>query len=237
MKNAIIIGATSGIGYELANLLSKNGYKVGITGRRTEKLMELQSTNPDMFIPASFDCTSSDNTKELRDLTDRLGGLDLIIISSGRSDLNEELDYNKENDTNLLNVIAFTEIIDWAYNYFKQKGNGHIVAITSIAGIRGGQIAPAYFASKAYQINYLEGLRQKAQSQKKKMRITDIRPGFVDTAMAKGEGLFWVVPKEKAGKQIFRTIKCKKDVGYVSKRWRIIAFILKFLPRWIHKRL
>jgi len=163
--------------------------------------------------------------------------LDLLILSSGTGDLNENLDVEIENTTNKLNVIAFTEIVDWAYTYFKEKGKGHIVAISSVAGIRGSRFAPAYSASKAYQINYLEGLRQKANQAKKAIFITDIRPGFVDTDMAKGEGQFWVTPKEKAAKQIFRIIQRKKSVGYVSKRWRLIAFLLKILPKSVHKRM
>ena len=55
----------------------------------------------------------------------------------------------------------FTEIVDWAINYFEKQKKGHLVVISSIAGIRRSRMAPAYNASKAYQINYLEGLRQK----------------------------------------------------------------------------
>ena len=149
----------------------------------------------------------------------------------------EKLEFDIENSTNKLNVIAFTEIVDWTFNYFEKQGKGHLIAISSIAGIRGSRIAPAYNASKAYQINYLEGLRQKATKTKKPIYITDIRPGFVDTDMAKGEGQFWVATKEKAAKQIFGFIKKKKTVGYVSKRWRLIAILLKVIPNGIYKRI
>ena len=97
---------------------------------------------------------------------------------------------------------------------FERQDMGHFVAISSIAGIRGSKIAPAYNASKAYQINYLEGLRQKAKRINKPVFVTDIRPGFVDTNMAKGEGLFWVASKERAAKQIFEIIKKRKE-GYL----------------------
>ena len=69
-------------------------------------------------------------------------------------------------------------------------GGGHLVVITSVGGLRGGGAAPAYNASKAYQINYAEGLRQRVAKSGLPVTITDIRPGLVDTAMAKGEGLF-----------------------------------------------
>jgi short-subunit dehydrogenase len=66
--------------------------------------------------------------------------------------------------------------------------------------------------------------------------ITDIRPGLVDTKMAKGEGLFWVMPLEKAVNQIYKAIIRKKKVVYVTKRWHLIAMILKIAPRWIYDR-
>ena len=92
-----------------------------------------------------------------------------------------------------------------------------MVAISSIAGIRGSRIAPAYNASKAYQIKYLEGLRQKATKVKMPIYVTDIRPGFVDTDMAKGHGQFWVATKEKTSRQIFGIIQRKKEIGYETK--------------------
>ena len=237
MKKAIIIGATSGIGNELAKILPKNGYKVGITGRRKTELEKLQKSNPNNYTISSFDCTTENNSKKLSELTDQIGGLDLLVLSSGTGDINEELDFEIENRTNLLNVNAFTEIVDWAFNYFQKQGKGHMVAISSIAGIRGGRIAPAYSASKAYQINYLEGLRQKATKTKKPIYVTDIRPGFVDTDMAKGEGQFWVATKKKAARQIFGIIKKKKGVGYVTKRWWIIAKLLRLIPNGLYKKM
>lgn len=237
MKKAIVIGATSGIGNELAQILVKNGYKVGITGRRLAELERLKKRNPEHFTVSSFDCTKENNSKKLNDLVDQIGGLDLLILSSGTGNLNESLDFEIENKTNLLNVNAFTEIVDWTFNYFKKQGNGHLVAISSIAGIRGSRIAPAYNASKAYQINYLEGLRQKATKVKMPIYVTDIRPGFVDTDMAKGDGQFWVATKEKASRQIVGIIQRKKEIGYVTKRWWVIAKLLWLVPNAIYKRM
>jgi len=233
MKKAIIIGATSGIGKELATLLVKNNYKVGITGRRTELLEELKATNPNQFIIQSFDCTKESNSGQLQILSQKLGGLDLLIMSSGTGDENSKLDYTEDEKTVNLNVKAFTEIMDWSFNYFRKQGFGHITAISSVAGLRGSKYAPAYFASKAYQINYLESLRKMA---KKPIYITDIRPGYVATAMALGDNLFWVTSKEKAAKQIFSAIKNKTAVIYISKRWRLIAWALKLVPGFIYTR-
>lgn len=237
MKKAIVVGASSGIGHELAKILVENDYVVGITGRRKSELEKLKANHPDKYVMSAFDCTQENNAQKLSHLSNQLGGVDVFILCAGTGDLNETLDVEIENRTNLLNVKAFTEIVGWAFNHFEKQEKGHLVAISSIAGIRGSRVAPAYNASKAYQINYLEGLRQKASKTKKPIFVTDIRPGFVDTDMAKGEGQFWVATKEKAAKQIFKMIQKKKGVAYVTKRWRLIGILLRILPNSIYKRM
>jgi short-subunit dehydrogenase len=173
----------------------------------------------------------------LEELTIELGGLDLFVISSGIGEINEALDFEIEKQTIDTNIVGFTSIADWTFNYFEKQQSGHLVVISSIGGIRGSCQAPAYNASKAYQINYAEGLRQKAAKLKMPIFITDIRPGLVDTKMAKGEGLFWVMPLEKAVNQMYNAIVRKKKVVYVTKRWRLIAMILKLIPRPIYDRM
>jgi short-subunit dehydrogenase len=238
MKKAIIIGATSGIGKGLSKLLVDNDYKVGITGRRTELLEELKSENPNSYLIKNFDITNTNIVVEkLEGLTNELGGLDLLILSSGTGDINETLDFAIEKRIVDTNVLGFTCIINWAFNYFEKQRSGHLVAISSVGGLRGSRQAPAYNATKSYQMNYLEGLRQKATKLKDPIFVTDIRPGFVNTDMAKGEGLFWVASIDKATHQIFDAIKDKKQIVYVTKRWSLIAAILKRIPRPIYNRM
>lgn len=153
----------------------------------------------------------------LETLTQKMGGMDILIICAGTGELNPELSYQLEEPTLLTNVIGFTNIADWGFRYFEQQKSGHLVTISSVGGTHGSGIAPAYNASKAYQINYMEGLRQKATKSPYSIYTTDIRPGFVDTAMAKGEGLFWVTPVDKAVKQIKKAISKKKKVAFISK--------------------
>jgi short-subunit dehydrogenase len=238
MKKAIVIGASSGIGKQLAILLAVHNYRVGITGRRDQLLLNLQATKPEQFVVSVFDVTDiATIPQRLQQLTDELGGLDLLILSSGTGKVNPALDPAVEQGTSEVNVAGFTAIANWAFNYFQKQAFGHFAAISSIAGIRGSRQAPAYFASKAYQINYLEGLRQKAYSLKLPIYVTDIRPGFVDTAMAAGENLFWVATVEKAATQIYKAIENKRGVVYVTKRWRLVAFLSRVLPGFLYKRL
>jgi len=238
MKRAIVVGATSGIGQSLAKLLVENNYKVGITGRRTYLLEQIKTENPESYFIKSLDSKQTELSGQLlQELTQEMGGLDLLIISSGTGDLNENLDFDIEKDTIDTNVGGFTAIADWAFNYFREQKHGHLVGISSIAGLRGNNQAPAYSASKAFQINYLEGLRLRAVKTSLPIFITDIRPGFVDTEMAKGEGLFWVASVDKAAGQIYKAIQAKRKIVYITKRWGFIAFLFKVLPNWIFERI
>ncbi len=232
MKRAIVIGATSGIGKELAKLLAENNYLVGITGRRTELLNNLKNGKPNAFISKAFDITDTKSTIEhLETLVVELGGLDLLVISSGMGEINKELVVDIEKMTIDLNVVGFTTVCNWAFNFFEKQKYGHLTGITSIAGLRGSGMAPAYSATKSFQIKYMESLRLKAKGTKLPIYVTDIRPGFVDTAMAKGDGLFWVASPHKAALQIYRAIGRKREIAYVTKRWKMVALIFKLLSR------
>jgi len=236
MTKAIIIGATSGIGRGLASLLAENGYSVGAAGRRTQLLEEIQSEYPSILV-RQMDVIDCENAMiQLKELIAELGGLDLLILCSGAGFVNNNLEYEKEKVAVDTNVIGWTCLVDFVFNYFDQQKSGHLVAISSIAGLRGSRFAPAYGASKAYQINYLQALRQKASNLKHRITITDIRPGFVDTAMAQGAGIFWVAPVEKAARQIFQAIRRKRKVVYVTNRWRMAAFVFRIIPRWLYER-
>jgi short-subunit dehydrogenase len=161
----------------------------------------------------------------------------MAIVCSGVGDINPLLDYTIEKPTIETNVMGWTFVIDMLYNIFERQKYGHLVAITSIGGLRGEPMSPAYSASKAYQINYMEALRKKAFKDKGQILVTDIRPGLVDTAMAKGDGLFWVMPVEKVARQICNAIQKQQSKAYVTKRWCILANIIKILPYWIYKRM
>jgi short-subunit dehydrogenase len=237
VKRAIVIGASSGIGRGLAKILADNDYKVGITGRRLNLLKELADEKPASFIVKSFDITDTDCiVRNLEELSAELGGLDLLVISSAIANFNEQLDFQLEKSTIDTNVLGFTLIADWTFNYFQNQKSGQLVAITSVAGLRGWRDTPAYSASKAFQICYTEGLRNKAFHTGLPIFITDIRPGYVDTEMAGGSYKFWVEPVNKAAKQIFNAIRHRRKVVYVTKRWRMIAFIFKLIPNWALER-
>jgi len=237
-KKVIIIGASSGIGRALAELLVSKGNIVGITGRRTALLQQLEDTDPHRIYCHSFDVTDTlPCAQHLDVLLSKMGSADILINCAGNGEINESLDFEVEKEMIALNVSGFTCIADWAFNYFKSQGYGHLVTISSVAGLRGSRQAPAYSASKAYQINYLEGLRQKARHEKSKIVITDIRPGFVDTPMAKSPVKFWVSPVDKAARQIYQALSKQKKVVYITRRWQLVAGLYRCLPARLHERM
>ncbi len=229
-KNAIVFGATSGIGKELAKLLVDDGYRVAITGRREDKLKEIKAINPKKYIIKKHDVMHLEaSEKVFKELSSELGSIDLIVYSSGIAEPNYNLEWEKELATLNVNVVGAVKIYGLAYNFFNQQGYGHLVGISSVAGIRGNRHVPSYFASKAFQNNYLESLWMKAKRSKSDIYITDITPGFVDTKMALGD-TFGMASLEKATQQIYSAIRRKKKKVYITKRWRLIAFIMRILP-------
>ncbi|MBT7134837.1 MAG: SDR family NAD(P)-dependent oxidoreductase [Polaribacter sp.] len=238
MKNVIIFGATSGIGKSLTALFIKNGCKVAITGRRLEKLEAIKKLYPNQVLIKQNDIQDvSDVEKVFADIVSEFKTVDIVIQSSGVGFVNPKLEWELQEKTILTNVLGCTKLYALAYNLFKKQQFGHLVGISSIAAIRGNRSAPDYFASKSYQKSYLESLYIKTKSIKsKRVFITEIRPGFVDTAMALGQAIFWMVPLEKASKQIYSAIIKKKRVAYISKRWQIIALVLKMMPAWVLKK-
>ena len=236
--NIIIIGATSGIGRALFEKYAADGNCICIVGRRTHLLDELRHEYPDTTVIAAADITKQDEIAQaINVLHSEQKHIDLAIVCSGTGDINTLLDYAVEHPTIDTNVTGWTFVVDMLYNIFEQQGHGHLVSITSAGGLRGEPMAPAYSASKAYQINYMEALRKKAFKSGGHIKVTDIRPGLVDTAMAKGEGLFWVMPVEKVANQIIAAIRKEKSKAYITKRWHFLAIINKNLPFMLYKRM
>jgi short-subunit dehydrogenase len=232
----IIIGATSGIGRALAQQYYQLGHTVSVTGRRQDLLQELQQQYPGMHT-GCFDVQAGNVVEELQALITQMDGLDLLIYSAGYGDPSDDLIAEVELDSTATNVMGFVNTATFTFNYFRGQGHGQLAVISSVAALRGNSHTPAYSASKAYVSNYAEGLNIKAGKLHVDIVVTDIRAGFVNTKMAKGHGQFWVAPVENAASQIRAAIAAKKRVAYITKRWWLVAFILKRLPFAIYRRI
>jgi len=235
--NIIIIGATSGIGRALAKEISSDGCVVGITGRRQALLDTLQDELVAPSYPAVFDVTDAEQASAAFDtLVAKMGHIDAVVINAGYGNTDPGFPLKDDLQTVSVNVLGFTVIANLAYRYFQQQGAGHIVGISSVAAVRGGPFA-TYNASKAYVSSYLEGVACRKECRSGAIAITDVRPGFVDTDMAKGDDLFWVSTPEKAAQQIYTAIKRKKRVVYITKRWRWVAYLITSVPFFLYRKI
>lgn len=238
MRKAIIIGASSGIGRELAKVLSRDGYALGLAGRRVELLESLREELATPSFVKRLDVSqTSEAMRQLEELIAEMGAVELIVISAGVGFINAELEWEKEKTTIDTNVVGFAAMANVAIRHFIRQSSGHLVGISSIAALRGSGATPAYNASKAFVSNYMEGLRHKVGKLNLPVVVTDVQPGLVDTAMAQGEGLFWVAPPEKAALQIRDAIRSHRKHAYVTKRWRSIAWLLRLLPDRVYNKM
>lgn len=224
--NILIIGATSGIGNSLYSHYISCGNRVAIMGRRKNILDEICAADPTDTLALQVDISDINSfSNAFEEVVKSFQNIDLAILCAGIGELNATLDIKQELATLSTNVVGWTNVVDTLYNHFEKTGKGHLVTITSVGGLQPTPIAPSYSASKAFQINYTKSLQAKAR--KTAITVTEIRPGLVDTRMAKGNGLFWVMPLDKVSKQIIKAIDNKKKLCVVTKRWRILNYIVK----------
>ena len=240
MQNVVIIGASSGMGLEVARLFLAQGCRLGVAARRGDRLEELKQEAPDRVVTATIDVTTDDAPRQLRSLIEELGGMDLFFYASGIGKQNRTLSPEIELNTVNTNGMGFTRMIGEAYRYFAEKGQGHIAAITSIAGTKGLGPAPSYSATKAFQNVYLQSLEQQANARGLKIRFTDIRPGFVDTDLLKGDYRYPLMLKpDKVARQIVNAIQRKRHIAVIDWKYSILTALWRRLPKslWRHLKL
>ena len=236
--NAIIIGASSGIGNEVARLLLQRGWHCGIAARRTEPLEQLRSEYPQRTETETIDITSEEAPERLLQLIERLGGMDLYFHASGIGKQNRDLQTDIEMSTVDTNAMGFTRMVDTAFNYLASHGGGHIAAISSIAGTKGLGPAPSYSATKAFQNTYLQALEQLANARRLNIRFTDLRPGFVDTPLLDGDNHFpMMLRPQQVAKEMVESIERRRHVRVIDWRWRIITALWRLIPRSIWRKL
>lgn len=255
MKRAIVIGASSGIGREVAKLLLQHGWRLGVAARRVELLgsigdcVDMPESKGDSVVVEQIDVTAVDATEKLRSLIERLGGMDLFFYASGIGKQNRELQENIELRTMETNALGFARMIGEAYRYFAKQSKeqhggdgdsyvGHIAAITSIAGTKGLGPAPSYSATKAMQNVYLQALEQQANARNLKIRFTDIRPGFVDTALLNGDYKYPMMLKpERVAREIVSAINCRQHIRVIDWRYRLLTALWRRIPRFVWRRI
>jgi short-subunit dehydrogenase len=234
MKKIIIVGATSGIGFELTKQYLEKGYSIVGIGRDISKLNDLKSQYPQNLFLLKLDIADDKALHiGIKKSLNMLGGMDIFIMSASISMRNSSLQWELEKKVITINVIGYTAALLSAADFFKKQGHGHLVGISSLTKFFGNK-NPAYNATKAFESNYLEGLQYHLSSYPN-IYVTDIIPGFIDTPLVAGRDVFWLTPVTKAAKQMISAIDKKKRKIYVSKRWQFFAFILPWFPFKIKK--
>lgn len=238
MKKAVVMGASSGIGMEVAKLLLADGWIIGVAARRTDLLEQLKDTAPERVVMETIDVNADGADDMLLSLIVTLGGMDLFFYAPGIGWQNPTLEPDKENNTVTTNALGFTRMVGTAFRYMATHGGGHIAAVTSIAGTKGLGPAPAYSATKAFQNTYLQALEQQANARKLNIRFTDLRPGFVDTALL-GDGNRYpmLLRKEDVAYETVEAIRHHKHIWVIDWRWRILTALWRRIPRWVWRRL
>ena len=238
MKKAIVVGASSGIGHEVARLLIAQGWAVGVAARRIDKLTDLQAMAPERVYTTHIDVTNEDAETSLQQLIERMEGLDLYSHAAGLGWQIPSLNADIELKTMETEAVGFTRMIGCAYRYFTNNGGGQIACITSIAGTKGLGPAPAYSATKAMQNTYLQALEQLAACKHHNIHFTDIRPGFVDTPLLAGtHNLPMLMTTEKVARSIIKAINNRRHICVIDTRWCLLTFFWRLIPNWIWRRM
>ncbi len=236
MKQAIIIGASSGIGWELGVQLAAKGYQLGLMARREECLQKLAGSLPGThFIQITDVCKAEQAQDELTALIDLMGDVELIIINSGVGSAEKKLDWVIEREMIDVNIRGFAAMSIVAMNHFVKRGAGHLAGVSSAAAHFSSGLTLTYNASKAFASNYLNGMRSRAARSKLPITVTTIEPGFVETPMVEGRPM-WMATVEKGVTQMVTGLVKKKNHIYITRRWVLVVRLLNITPNWLLRK-
>ena len=243
---AIIIGATSGIGREMAAILVRKGWTIGIAGRRAAELESIRDGfGADRVKIAALDITQPDAVTILDGLIASVGAPDLFFHVSGVGNQNRELDEETEIRAVKTNCEGMVRMVDHFINFVRshpesygKRHKAHVAVVTSIAGTAGLGSAPAYSATKKMQQTYLSALAQLSRMEDIPVQFTDIRPGFVKTPILNPDKKYpMMMTLEQAGRHIWRALEKRQRVCTFDWRFRLLVFFWKLIPRPLWERM
>ena len=238
-KNAIVIGASSGMGREVAKRLSAEGYTVGLTARRLPLLESLQKELPGDSYIACIDVTNDEARDQLSALIEQMGGLDLIVISISAYLDNRSASWIKKQRTIDCCFRGFIAMADVACEFFITQNHGHLVGISSTSGLRGAASCPEYSGAKAGISYYMEGMRNRMVRDNINVQVTDVVPGFVaveHSPLGEDPDAYWEITTQEAGAVIMEGIRQKKKVVYVPSKVWYLNLALRFMPDFLYHR-
>ena len=235
-KKIWITGASSGIGKALAEKFASEGWQVAISARRKEILDEMAKHENISSHP--LDVTDQDQINDVfSKIINEFGNLDLCVFSSGTYDPKLEQEINiKQNkfvmETNFFGVLYCIKSVE---KYFKDKKNGHISIVSSIAAYRGLPNSSGYGPSKAALTNLAESLY--FDFKKYNVRISLVSPGFIKTPLTdKNEfPMPFIKSPEYAAEKMFNGLtKSKSFEIHFPKALTLLLKFLRILPYRIY---
>ena len=243
-RRGLILGASDGLGAELARRLAADGYSLALLARSKDKLDALcQEINSNGGDARSYVRNVTDYDKVpnlLLKIVADLGGLDLVIYVASVNHPPGGIDkYNFENDRQMVevNLIGAMAWLTPIAEMFQSAKAGQIVGISSVAGDRGRVGNPGYNTSKAGLTTYLEALRNRLT--RHGVNVLTVKPGFMKTEMLKaalGPTPFAIEPST-AAEHIVKAMKKRKQVIYTAPIWRWIMLAIQHTPSFIFRRL
>jgi short-subunit dehydrogenase len=239
---AILTGASSGLGRELAKELAKDGYRLGLVARRREELEKLTSEIRRAGGTAEFEAADVGDRQALVPaiyrLADRLGPVDLLVANAGIGNATRLDPMNVEEiehvvRVNLLGVVYALEAVLPA---MLKRGGGHIAATSSLAAYKGFPGQAAYCASKAAVMRYLESLRIELHGTG--IHVTTICPGFIKTPMTAGHPfrMPFLLNADEAARRVARALRRKKKVFNFPWQTERLVKMCYWLPDWLMAR-
>jgi decaprenylphospho-beta-D-erythro-pentofuranosid-2-ulose 2-reductase len=243
---AVVLGATKGMGRAVARLLAARGDALHLLGRDVEELarsardLEARAGRP----AGSIGCGACDLERpaefgpSLAAAEAALGGLDCVVVTAGLFAGQEALEDDRELARRLLTVDFANTVVfcEEARQRLLARGGGTLCVFSSVAGERGRKPVVLYGAAKAGLTRYLEGLDHKFRA--RGLRTVCVKPGFVRTGMTEG-----LKPPPFAGEpeavaaRVVRAIDGGRPVVYAPGIWALIMLIIRFLPRFVMRRI
>ena len=239
----IVVGASSGIGLAVARRLAIEGRKVAMLARREPELRAMAATIDDALgRQAAFafvhDAADLDAAEPLfARIEQQLGPVDeLHYVAGVMPDVAiDEFDLGKDRQQVMVNMLGCIAWCNAAARRFQARKSGCIVGVSSVAQDRGRVGRPVYNASKAGMDTYLEALRNRLW--RHGVRVTTIRPGFVETPMTAGLQLKGAISADAAAGSILRARDRQRAIAYVPGKWRLVMFVIRSIPSFVFRRL
>lgn len=229
---ALITGASSGIGRDMARELNKMGYDLILVSRDITKLEELKNSLKGNVEVIAMDLSEEENCIKLHE---KEANIDILINNAGFGTFGNFIETELEKELSLIDTnIKAVHILTKLYlKDMMKKNEGHILNVASIAGFMPGPLMCAYYASKAYVIRLSEGIREELKKQKSKVKISLLCPGPVDTNFNNVAGVRFKLPSytsEHVAKYAINKMFKNKFIIMPGLKIRLTRYLAKISP-------